>query len=100
MTATIEDAGPVSSLGRKIAGLTHGPKMAQWLSETGFKWVAAPKFPDYYQENEGASLGRSNDGEIFNGERLGESEGLLADRTGRSAIATFAGESTVFPILC
>jgi hypothetical protein len=43
MNATIGDVGPVSSLERKMAFLTHGPKMVQCLSDIGFKWVAAPK---------------------------------------------------------
>ena len=67
-----------------MAFLTQGPKMVRWLIERGFKWIAASSYPDYYQEKEGASLGRSIEGEVFDATRLGEWEGLLG---GESQVA-------------
>ena len=72
MTATVEDVRPVSSLERKMAALTHGPKMVQCLSETGFKWWLRPGFRIIIQEKEGTSLGRNIEGEVFDGKSLGE----------------------------
>jgi hypothetical protein len=96
MTATIEDAGPVSSLERKMAFLTHGPKMVQWLSETGLSGSCA-QASGLLSRKGRSELRQSIDEEVFDEKKLG-SEGLLADRKERCAVATYAGESTVFLI--
>jgi succinate dehydrogenase/fumarate reductase flavoprotein subunit len=100
LTSTIGDVGPASSLKRRTAYLKKGPEMVKWLSEQGFNWVATTRYPDYYQEKERASVGRSIEREMFDLTRLGEWEGLLAARKGQRAVAAYAGEMNVFPILC
>ncbi|KAN0101548.1 3-ketosteroid dehydrogenase [Hyaloscypha variabilis] len=98
LTTLIDPIGPVSSLERKLAFLTQGPKMVEWLREVGFKWISAPRFPDYYPEVEGVSLGRSVEGEVFDAKKLGEWEALMARSETQTAVAVYASESNVFPI--
>ncbi|MDD3798968.1 MAG: FAD-dependent oxidoreductase [Novosphingobium sp.] len=71
LEACIGDVGPASSRERKLAYLTAGPKMVQGLADQGFAWRRAPRYPDYYPDLPGAKVGRTLEGETFDGKRIG-----------------------------
>jgi 3-oxosteroid 1-dehydrogenase len=70
MEATIGDVGPSSSRERKIAYLNVGPEMVQALEAQGVRWRRAPRYPDYHQDQPGARVGRTLEGESFDGKKL------------------------------
>jgi succinate dehydrogenase/fumarate reductase flavoprotein subunit len=71
MDATIGDVGPASSPERRDAYLQQGPQMIAKLEELGFAWRRAPRYPDYYPAQPGAKVGRTLEGETFDGKKLG-----------------------------
>jgi len=60
-----------TSEGRRRAYLDAGPHLVEFLASRGFRWTRIPQYPDYYPELEGARRGRSLEGELFDGKRLG-----------------------------
>ena len=71
LDATVGDVGPASSRERRLAYLHNGPRMVLNLEEQGFAWRRAPRYPDYYPSLPGARIGRTIEGETFDGNRLG-----------------------------
>ncbi len=70
MEATIGDVGPSSSRERKTAYLNVGPDMVRGLEAQGLGWRRAPRYPDYHQDQPGARVGRTLEGESFDGKKL------------------------------
>ena len=54
------------------AFMEAGPEMVRMLSEQGVRWLRATNHPDYYQNVEGAGVGRCIESRIFDGKRAGE----------------------------
>jgi 3-oxosteroid 1-dehydrogenase len=48
METLIGDVGPASSRERKLAFLTKGPEMVEFLEGAGFNWIMTVAYPDYY----------------------------------------------------
>ncbi len=72
MDEVIGDVGPASSPERRRAFLEYGPQMVEFLERLGFRWRASVGYPDYYPEKPGGStFGRSIEGALFDGTRLG-----------------------------
>ncbi|OCC22774.1 hypothetical protein MB02_15305 [Croceicoccus estronivorus] len=69
--AVIGDVGPASSPERRQAYLRVGPEMVVGLEEQGFEWCRAPRYPDYYQDQPGAHIGRTLEATNFDAKRLG-----------------------------
>ena len=72
LEATVGDVGPASSRARKLAYLAAGPDMVLGLEKLGFEWIRAPKYPDYYQKQPGAKVGRTLEAANFDANRLGD----------------------------
>ncbi|MCS7117289.1 MAG: FAD-binding protein [Thaumarchaeota archaeon] len=78
LTNVVPEAGRATSPERIRAFLENGPKMVSFLSDLGFRWRAAVGYPDYYPEKPGGSAtGRSIEGAVFDGRKLGEWLGRL-----------------------
>jgi succinate dehydrogenase/fumarate reductase flavoprotein subunit len=78
LDAVIGDVGPASSPAKREAYLREGPRMVEWLSGLGFKFIYSRGYPDYYPEKPGGcASGRAVEGEIFDLKRLGEWAGKL-----------------------
>ena len=71
LEAVIGDVGPASSRERKLAYLHTGPQMVEQLEQLGFKWRRAPRYPDYYQDQPGAKVGRTLEGATVDAAILG-----------------------------
>lgn len=65
------DTGPESSPERRRAYAVNAPRMTRLLSQHGFKWRRATRWPDYHSDLGGAKVGRMLEGELFNLRRLG-----------------------------
>ncbi len=71
LEATVGDVGPASSIERKLAYISAGPRMVAALAGQGFEWTRAPRYPDYYQKAPGAKVGRTLEATNFDAHRLG-----------------------------
>ena len=67
----VVDEGPATSPERIAAFLRTGPELVSALSQLGFRWVRAEEYPDYYPDRPGGRVGRSIEGAVFDGRRLG-----------------------------
>ncbi len=67
----VADEGPATSPERVVAFLRTGPELVSHLSRLGFRWARAEDYPDYYPDRPGGRVGRSIEGEVFDGRRLG-----------------------------
>ncbi|MCS6788611.1 MAG: FAD-binding protein, partial [Aigarchaeota archaeon] len=73
LNAVVPEAGMATSPERIRAFLENGPAMVSFLRDLGFRWRAAIGYPDYYPERPGGSVtGRSLEGAVFDGNKLGE----------------------------
>ncbi len=87
MDDIIGDAGPASSPERRLAFLRNGPEMVGFLAAEGFRWVRAERYPDYYPDRPGGKVGRSLEGAIVDGHRLGTWLATLRRQPGRPPLA-------------
>ena len=69
--ATVGDVGPASSQERRRAYVENGPQMVLDLEKQGFKWLRAPRYPDYYPNKPGAKIGRTLEGLTSDANALG-----------------------------
>lgn len=67
----VADEGPATSPERIAAFLRTGPELVSGLAGLGFRWVRAEEYPDYYPDRPGGKVGRSIEGAVFDGRRLG-----------------------------
>lgn len=73
LNACIEDAGPATSLERKTAYLSEGPKMIDFLRGRGISMKRANNYADYYAELPGGNTrGRALQCDVFNLSKLGD----------------------------
>lgn len=69
---------PGSTLERRQAYATEGPKMVDFLVEQGIKLGRAPSWPDYYDDRTGGSVpGRTVVADLFDTTELGEWQSKL-----------------------
>jgi helvolic acid biosynthesis 3-ketosteroid Delta1-dehydrogenase len=82
MESVIGDVGPVSSRERKLAFLTRGPDMIDFLSKKGFRWRSSKGVPDYYPKAPGAfkTWGRTVEPDVFDLKKLEDWRGHLRAR--------------------
>ncbi|KAH6686974.1 FAD binding domain-containing protein [Plectosphaerella plurivora] len=70
----VGDVGPASSVEKRQAYLTNGPRMISWLQDEGFKFHFSKGYPDYYPAMEGAfgkDGGRTIESKAFDVKKLG-----------------------------
>lgn len=91
----VGDVGPASSTSRRHAFVTQGPRMVSFLQSQGVRFVRCEGWSDYYPEAKGGcARGRSIEGRLFDGTKLGPwldrlQHGNIWDRMG---LAAYAGE--------
>ncbi|KAH7141812.1 FAD binding domain-containing protein [Dactylonectria macrodidyma] len=87
----VGDVGPASSLTKRQAYLTYGPKMIEFLQQQGFRFHFSKGYPDYYPPLEGAmgkGGGRTIESKVFNTKKLGAWESRLPPSSIPAAIYT------------
>jgi 3-oxosteroid 1-dehydrogenase len=94
----VGDVGPASSLARRHAFVTQGPKMVSFLQQQGVRFVRCDGWSDYYPDARGGcARGRAIEGRLWDGNQLGTwlnkiQPGNMWDRT---HLAAYAGEITM-----
>ncbi|CAH0035786.1 unnamed protein product, partial [Clonostachys rhizophaga] len=71
----VGDVGPASSLEKRQAYLSNGPRMISWLQEQGFEFHFSKGYPDYYPFLNGAfgkGGGRTIESKVFDTKKLGK----------------------------
>lgn len=92
----VGDVGPASSPERRHAYLTQGPAMVSFLQQLGVRFRRCDGWADYYPDARGGSArGRSIEGELFDGHKLGPwfdklQVGFLYEMTG---LAAYTGDA-------
>jgi 3-oxosteroid 1-dehydrogenase len=72
MDKCIGDVGPASSPGRREVYLREGPRMVEWLSNLGVRFIYGMGYSDYYPEIPGGSVkGRCVEPDFFDLKKLG-----------------------------
>lgn len=71
------DTGPESSPRRRRAYVLNAPRMTRLLTQHGFQWRRAARWPDYHSDLAGAKVGRMLEGQLFNIRRLGAAADTL-----------------------
>jgi 3-oxosteroid 1-dehydrogenase len=73
LQAVIGDPDEPSSVARRNAFLTNGPRMISFLQEQGLKFFRSAGYSDYYDNYQGGSVaGRSVEGIPWDGRQLGD----------------------------
>ncbi len=68
----VGDVGPASSYERREAYITRGPEMVSFLQGLGLSFRRCEGYSDYYPDAKGGKArGRSIEGTVFDGHRLG-----------------------------
>lgn len=94
----VGDAGPGSSLPRRHAYLTAGPRMVSFLRSAGLRFQRCTGYPDYYDNRKGGSAsGRSIEGLPYDARRLGEWRHKL--QPGLAASIGFAAMTEEIPYM-
>jgi 3-oxosteroid 1-dehydrogenase len=94
----VGDAGPGSSLARRHAYLTDGPRMISFLQDGGLRFKRCAGYPDYYDNRKGGNAaGRSIEGIPHDARRLGEWRDKL--RPGLAASTGFAAMTEELPYM-
>ncbi|CAI6099148.1 unnamed protein product [Clonostachys chloroleuca] len=76
----VGDVGPASSIEKRMAYITDGPKMVEFLQDHGFQFHFAKGYPDYYPAMQGAmgrGGGRTIETKPFNARKLKEWQSKL-----------------------
>lgn len=97
METVIEDVGPVSSRGRKVAFLKNAPVMIRFLQNEGIKFIPGMLYPDYYPDKPGGKIGRSIDCDFFDRRKLGELSPTLRVSSLLPPIPFTSGETAHLP---
>ncbi|KAM6507081.1 hypothetical protein FALCPG4_018470 [Fusarium falciforme] len=93
----VGDVGPASSLTKRHAYLTYGPKMVEFLQQQGFRFHFSKGYPDYYPPMEGAmgkGGGRTIESKAFNAKKLGAWESKLPPS--RIPAAIYTNDAAIF----
>jgi 3-oxosteroid 1-dehydrogenase len=99
MDDIIKDVGPASSRERRVAYVTNGPKMVQFLKDKGFNWGRSKTYPDYYPNRPGGRGGRMVEGNTFDGKQLGDWLKTLRSRKNVPPIAFKTDDAPMLPLI-
>ena len=92
----VGDVGPASSYERREAYITRGPEMVSFLQGLGLSFRRCDGYSDYYPDAKGGKArGRSIEGTVFDGHRLGPwfeklQRGYLFEMSG---LAAYTGDA-------
>lgn len=99
MEKVIEEVGPASSRARKEAYVYNAPVMVDFLTEKGFEWQRAEKYPDYYPNEPGGKTGRVIESTVFNGKKLKKFLKTQIVSPGMPPIAISSGDAYLLPLV-
>lgn len=98
LEAVVGNAGPGTTTTRKQAYVKYVSEMIDFLSSLGFRWVHDYLYPDYYPNVKGAKTGRTLEGDVFNGKKLGKLRHTLRKAPGMPDMALTIRDFYLLPV--